>query len=127
MLPDLYFDANGSTPLHPRVLETCQGLLADFYGNPSAAHAEGQRARRVIDAARATIARALGAAPEEILFTSGGTESNNWALFGAAASSPRASSLGADTSSTSCRSMPPAACAAATSKRACGPTRCSRR
>src|SRR5260221_112167 len=46
MLPDLYFDANGSTPLHPRVLDTCQGLLADLYGNPSAAHADGRRARR---------------------------------------------------------------------------------
>jgi len=89
MLPDLYFDTNGSTPLHPRVLETCQGLLADLYGNPSARHAEGLRARRAVDAARTTIARAIGAAPEELWFTSGGTESNNWALFGAAAASPR--------------------------------------
>ena len=89
MLPDLYFDANGSTPLHPRVLETCQGLLADLYGNPSAAHAEGRRARHAIDAARATIARALGASPDEIWFTSGGTEANNWALLGCAAASAR--------------------------------------
>jgi len=89
MLPDLYFDANGSTPLHPRVLATCQGLLADLYGNPSAAHAEGRRARHAIDAARATIARAIGAAPEEIRFTSGGTEANNWALLGCAAASQR--------------------------------------
>jgi cysteine desulfurase len=89
MLPDLYFDANGSTPLHPRVLETCRGLLADLYGNPSAAHAEGRRARAALDAARVTIARAIGASPEELWFTSGGTESNNWALFGCAAASPR--------------------------------------
>ena len=88
-LPDLYFDANGSTPLHPRVLETCQSLLADLYGNPSASHAEGRRARHVIDAARATIARAIGASPEELWFTSGGTEANNWALLGTAAASPR--------------------------------------
>lgn len=89
MLPDLYFDANGSTPLHPRVLETCQGLLADLYGNPSAAHAEGRRARHAIDAARSTIARAIGAGADEIWFTSGGTEANNWALLGCAAASPR--------------------------------------
>jgi cysteine desulfurase len=89
MLPDLYFDANGSTPLHPRVLETCQGLLADLYGNPSAAHAEGRRARHAIDAARATIARAIGAGADEVWFTSGGTEANNWALLGCAAASPR--------------------------------------
>ena len=89
MQPDLYFDANGSTPLHPRVLETCQSLLADLYGNPSARHAEGLRARRAIDAARATIARALGAAAEEIWFTSGGTESNNWALLGCAGASTK--------------------------------------
>ncbi len=89
MLPDLYFDANGSTPLHPRVLDTCQGLLADLYGNPSAAHAEGRRARHAIDGARATIARAIGAAADEVWFTSGGTEANNWALLGCAAASPR--------------------------------------
>ncbi len=89
MLPDLYFDTNGSTPLHPRVLETCQGLLADLYGNPSAAHAEGRRARHAIDAARSTIARAIGAGADEVWFTSGGTEANNWALLGCAAASPR--------------------------------------
>jgi cysteine desulfurase len=89
MLPDLYFDANGSTPLHPRVLETCQGLLADLYGNPSAAHAEGRRARHAIDGARATIARAIGASADEVWFTSGGTEANNWALLGCAGASPR--------------------------------------
>ncbi|MBK7645539.1 MAG: cysteine desulfurase [Planctomycetes bacterium] len=89
MLPDLYFDANGSTPLHPRVLETCQGLLADLYGNPSAAHAEGRRVRHALDLARATIARAIGASAGEVWITSGGTESNNWALEGVASRSAR--------------------------------------
>lgn len=84
-----YFDYNGSTPVHPRVLELCQGFLAGYWGNPSAAHAEGLRARQAIEGARASIARALGATPAEITFTSGGTESNNWALFGTAARSPR--------------------------------------
>ncbi len=86
---DLYFDANGSTPVHPKVLEVCQAYLAGFFGNPSARHAEGLRARRAIDAARATIARELGASADEIWFTSGGTESNNWALLGTAERSSR--------------------------------------
>ena len=87
--PDLYFDANGSTPVHPRVLELCQAHLASVYGNPSARHPEGLRARRAIDAARSSIAHALGAASHEIWFTSGGTESNNWALLGCAERSSR--------------------------------------
>lgn len=86
MAPDLYFDANGSTPLHPEVLEVCQRYLAGLYGNPSARHPAGLEVRRGIDAAKASLAEAIGAAPEELWFSSGGTESNNWALFGAAES-----------------------------------------
>lgn len=78
--PDLYFDVNGSTPVHEKVLEAAWPFLADAYGNPSAAHPSGLRARAAIDAARETIAAALGARPQEIWFTSGGTESNNWAV-----------------------------------------------
>ena len=81
---DLYFDANGSTPLHPQVLALCQTYLEGLYGNPSAKHPAGLEVRRSIDAAKASLAEAIGAEPEELWFSSGGTESNNWALFGAA-------------------------------------------
>ncbi|MEY2783954.1 MAG: hypothetical protein RL277_158 [Planctomycetota bacterium] len=81
---DLYFDANGSTPLHPEVLALCQRYLEGLYGNPSARHPAGLAARRGIDAAKASLAVSIGAQPEELWFSSGGTESNNWAVFGAA-------------------------------------------
>lgn len=81
--PDLYFDHNGSTPVHPEVLAAALPFLASTFGNPSAGHVEGLRARARIDDARARIARTLGAQPDEIVFTSGGTESNNAVLAGA--------------------------------------------
>jgi cysteine desulfurase len=80
----LYFDANGSTPLHPEVLALCQQYLEGLYGNPSARHPAGLAARHGIDAAKASLAVSIGAQPEELWFSSGGTESNNWALMGAA-------------------------------------------
>lgn len=80
--PDLYFDFNGSTPVEPTVLAAALPYLTREFANPSASHAAGRRARAAIDAARATIAASIGAAADEIRFTSGGTESNNWALFG---------------------------------------------
>ena len=80
MSTDLYLDYNGSTPLHPDVLATCQRLFEQDFGNPSAPHAEGLRARARIARARALAAAAIGAGQDEIWFTSGGTESNNWAL-----------------------------------------------
>src|SRR5688572_10350024 len=79
-----YFDVNGSTPLDEAVAATWSRFAVELWGNSSAAHPEGQRARAAIDAARARIARGLGADTAEIWFTSGGTESNNWALSGAA-------------------------------------------
>jgi len=85
MTAQLYLDYNASTPVHPAVREACQGFFDRCYANPSAAHAGGREARAALDAARATIARSLGAAPEEIFVTSGGTESNNWALTGSVA------------------------------------------
>jgi cysteine desulfurase len=88
MDPRQYFDVNGSTPLDGSVAQTWVRFAAELWGNASAAHPEGARARAVIDSARARIARGLGARPDEIWFTSGGTESNNWALFGAAQAAP---------------------------------------
>jgi cysteine desulfurase len=79
-----YFDVNGSTPLDEQVREAWEAFAGDLWGNAAAAHPEGLRARAAIEAARRTIASALGAAQDEIWFTSGGTESNNWALSGAA-------------------------------------------
>ena len=76
------FDQNASTPVHPEVVEACRPFLTGFHANPSAAHPEGRRVRAAIDRARAAVAAAIGAEPREIRFTSGGTESNNWALFG---------------------------------------------
>ncbi len=80
---DLYLDYNGSTPVHP---EVAAAVLASFtetsYGNASAGHPLGCGARAAIDRAKATIAAGIGAKPEEIGCTSGGTESNNWALRG---------------------------------------------
>jgi cysteine desulfurase len=81
---DLYLDYNGSTPVDGAVLEAHAAWIASGYGNASASHPEGLRARAAIAGARAAIAAGLGADPGEIWFTSGGTESNNWALIGSA-------------------------------------------
>ena len=81
----LYLDHNGSTPLHPEVAEACRPFLDGLHANPSAAHPEGRRVRAEIERARETVAAAIGARPSEIRWTSGGTESNNWALLGSAA------------------------------------------
>jgi cysteine desulfurase len=80
----IYLDYNASTPLAPEVLETMTATLRDVHGNALSAHAFGAAARGVIEAARAEVAGALGAETDEIVFTSGGTESNNAAIFGVA-------------------------------------------
>jgi len=79
----IYADNNATTPMHPNVLATLQEMLRDVFGNASSIHKEGQTARRVIEEARESVAGLLGATPREIVFTSGGTESNNAALYGA--------------------------------------------
>jgi len=84
--PDLiYLDNNATTPVDPRVVEVMVPVLQDVYGNPSSGHRPGRQARELVEAARARVAACLGAAPEEILFTSGGSESDNWALQGVVA------------------------------------------
>jgi len=80
-----YLDNNATTPLHPAVLDALNDALRDVFGNASSIHKEGQSARRRIEDAREAVARLVGAAPREIVFTSGGTESNNAAIFGAVA------------------------------------------
>ncbi len=79
----IYLDHNATTPVDPRVLDAMLPWLHGGFGNPSSIHAEGRAARAAIDRARAHVARLLGADEEEIFFTSGGTESNNLAIFGA--------------------------------------------
>jgi cysteine desulfurase len=80
----VYLDYNATTPVDPDVLKAMLPYLGDEFGNPSSAHALGRRARDAIEAARAEVASLIGAMPDEILFTSGGTEANNIAIRGAA-------------------------------------------
>jgi cysteine desulfurase len=81
----IYLDCNATTPVDPRVLEVMVPVLRDIYGNPSSGHGLGRQARELVEGARARVAACLGAAPDEVFFTSGGTESDNWALRGVVA------------------------------------------
>src|SRR5205823_1369198 len=78
----IYLDNNATTPTLPAVSEAMRPYLADVYGNPASAHRAGRRARQALEEARERVAVLLGAHPEEVIFTSGGTEANNLALFG---------------------------------------------
>ncbi|MGH7975272.1 MAG: cysteine desulfurase family protein [Limisphaerales bacterium] len=80
----IYFDYNATTPLNPAVRDAMLPFLGDVWGNPSSVHHVGRKARALLDDARDRAAKFLGAKPSEIIFTSGGTESNNLAIFGAA-------------------------------------------
>lgn len=75
-------DANATTPVLPQVLEAMQPFWFERYGNPSSAHQAGQRTRAAVEHARTAVASLLHCAPKEIVFTSGGTESDNLALAG---------------------------------------------
>jgi cysteine desulfurase len=89
--PRVYFDHNASTPVSPEVLEVYVAALRDVAANPSSVHQDGQLARRRLDEARAQVGRLLGCGPKDIVFTSGGTESDNLAILGAVRASGRAS------------------------------------
>jgi len=80
----IYLDHAATTPPDPRVLEAMWPMYQQHWGNPSSIYLEGQEARRALDAARKLCADILGVAPREIVFTSGGTESDNAAIRGAA-------------------------------------------
>lgn len=80
----IYLDHAATTPVRPEVLEAMLPLLGGTFGNPSSAHAFGRAAREALDDAHDRLARAVGADPREIVFTSGGTEATNLALKGAA-------------------------------------------
>ncbi len=83
----IYLDNNATTALEPEVLDEMMPWLGGTPGNPSSIHSFGQETRRAIDRARTRVARFIGAQPEELVFTSGGTEADNLALFGAVAAS----------------------------------------
>jgi len=80
----IYFDYNATTPLDPAVRDAMLPFLGEVWGNPSSVHHIGRKARALLDDARDRAANFLGAKPSEIIFTSGGTESNNLAIFGTA-------------------------------------------
>src|SRR5271170_6124389 len=78
-----YFDHNATTPVSPEVFQAMAPLMTTVFGNASSIHQFGQEARRELDFARRSVAAMLGAKPEEVVFTSGGTEADNMAIFGA--------------------------------------------
>jgi cysteine desulfurase len=80
----IYLDHAATTPVHPDVLAAMLPYFTEGYGNPSALHTVGMFAREGVDTARAQVAAALNASPDEIVFTSGGTEADNTAVFGRA-------------------------------------------
>ena len=80
----VYFDHNATTPLDPQVLQAMMPFLTETWGNPSSVHQVGRRARALLDDARDRAARVLQCRPSELIFTSGGTESANLAIFGTA-------------------------------------------
>jgi cysteine desulfurase len=87
---NVYLDYNATTPVDPAVLDAMLPYFAEKFGNAGSVHSAGQHGRAAVDAARASVAALLGAKPGEIVFTSGGTESDNLALFGAVAASQKA-------------------------------------
>ncbi len=80
----IYLDYAATTPVHPRVLQEMQPFFSEKFGNPSSLHFLGQEAKIAVGTARGRVARLIGAWPEEIVFTSGGTEADNFALEGIA-------------------------------------------
>ena len=80
----IYLDNNATTPVEPRVLEAMLPYLGEKYGNPSSIYTMGREARQAVNSARESVAQLIGAQPEEIIFTSGGTEADNLAIKGIA-------------------------------------------
>ncbi|MFC2069902.1 cysteine desulfurase NifS [Chloroflexota bacterium] len=80
----IYLDYAATTPMHPDVLKVMQPYFTDYFGNPSSIYSYGQEAKSAIDTARASVAVLIGAQENEIVFTSGGTEADNFAIKGIA-------------------------------------------
>jgi cysteine desulfurase len=88
----IYFDNSATTSIYPEALEEMNRIYKDFYGNPSSLHRLGSNAEKILQKARETIAKTLSVSDDEIFFTSGGTESNNWAIKGSARANRRKAS-----------------------------------
>jgi cysteine desulfurase len=84
MSEPIYLDHNATTPVAPEVIEEMLPVLREGWGNPSSAHVYGERASAALELARERVARLLGCTPPEVVFTSGGTESDNAAVVGVA-------------------------------------------
>lgn len=82
----IYLDHAATSPMHPKVIEKMLKVMKETFGNPSSIHSFGREARHYLDLARAALAGSIGAKENEIIFTSGGTEADNMALFGVAES-----------------------------------------
>src|SRR3989344_7198743 len=82
MTNKIYFDNAATTNVDKRVIEVMNPFVSEEYGNASSMHSLGIEAKRTLEESRKFIAESIGARPEEIIFTSGGTESNNLALKG---------------------------------------------
>src|SRR5687768_3181993 len=80
----IYFDHNATTPVHPEVAALVSRLMTEAFGNASSVHTYGQRAKAVLDEARSQVAALIDAEPGDVVFTSGGTEADNFAIRGAA-------------------------------------------
>ena len=85
----IYFDYNATTPMTPEILAAMLPYLTEEFGNASSIHAFGQNAREAVEQSRSCVAALLGGRAADIMFTSGGTESNNHAILGAVAAAPR--------------------------------------
>jgi cysteine desulfurase len=89
-MPRIYLDHNATTPVEPAVLDAMLPYFSAEFGNAASIHTTGQRARAAVETAREQVATLLGARPQEIIFTSGGTESDNHAIFGIVRNAPGA-------------------------------------
>ena len=78
----IYLDNAASTEIHPEVVKEMLPYFDKYYGNPSSIHQFGRKAKNAIEKARKQVAALIGAEPDEIIFTSGGTESNNTIFLG---------------------------------------------
>jgi cysteine desulfurase len=82
MMAKIYMDYAASTPMREEVVEVMKPYFAGIYGNPSSLHEQGQKSREAIENARMKVSRVFNCSPGEIIFTAGGTESCNMAIFG---------------------------------------------
>src|SRR5437879_9883516 len=80
----VYFDYNATTPLAPEAADALAHATRDIFGNASSVHHFGQQAKAALDTARSSVAALIGGDPSEVVFTSGGTEADNFAIRGAA-------------------------------------------